>query len=309
MPDVDTLLREAFERLAEPGDPSGVAAAIRSRVASTPPGGSGGSPSGGGWTLASWAPWVGLAAVLGVAGTAAGLAGVFGHPPAAPEGVLGSLDGGVAALGCPDGAVAEHLRPGERVLAIERTDDGTWLAVRDPYALTETVWLPSGALVSDDGQPAVATLPVGGCPTVSVAPSPTPTPAAPAPKPTTKPTTKPPAKDTAPPAISASAFTPVPIYGKPSSCGDEATITVTASDNVAVSSVTGSADFAGSTITSTGHSGSSYTFSYHATLTGNDGGASAGHTVTVTFTATDSSGNTASVSRTLTLISSYYCLI
>jgi len=321
MADLDTLLRDSFERLAEHGDPSGVARAIQARVDAG--GGPGPSTGPGGGILGgfrSWIPWVGLALVAGVAGGAAGLGGAFGVPPTPVPGIRGTTDGGVQAFACPGGSAVQRLQPGERVLAVERSDDKAWLAVRDPYALTRIVWLPAGIVVVDSGQPAVDTLAIGACPpapsldplpVVTEAPAPAP---APAPGPHPKPTksSPPPAPDTTPPSISASGWSPGTIVGTNGphtglACTPDdyaATLTVTASDNVGVTSVSASSNFGASTVTQTGHSGSSYTYKIVANY---DNGSS--HTsVTVTFTAHDSAGNTASVAKTVTVNSSGTCL-
>ncbi len=326
MADLDTLLRESLERLAEPGDPSGVAEAIQARVDAGgdagPDGGSGGS--GGFGAPRGWLPWGGLALVAAVAGGALGLSGAFGSPAAPNPGVLGALGGGVEGLACPGGSVVQVLTPGERVLAVERSDDGDWLAVRDPYQVTRTLWLPAGVVVVDDGEPAVDTLAVGGCPVVSASPSPSPSPEpvvteapAPAPAPQPKPakTTQapppPPPPDTTPPAISASNWSPGTIVGTNGphpgeSCTPDdysATITVTASDNVGITSVTASSNFGQSTVT--GPSGPNYTF--HIIANYNNGAAGTTQ-VTVTFTAHDAAGNTASVAKTVVVTSNGGCI-
>ena len=78
MADVDTILSESFKRVAEPGDPTGVAELIRTRVAAgdtgTPSNGGSGF-AGGGWT---WLPWVGAGIVVAIAGAVVGASGVFG---------------------------------------------------------------------------------------------------------------------------------------------------------------------------------------------------------------------------------------
>ena len=220
MSELDVLLRESLGRLAEPGDPTGVAEAIRARVeaAGSPGAGGSGGGSGGGtgaggfWSGPGGAMWSGPAALgiligLSVAGGAAlGLSGAVGRPDAAPNPPTGPASGvvrgHVLALGCPGGSPVETLPPGTRVLAMERSDDGGFVSVRDPYALAQTVWLPTGVLVPDAGTGAYADLPVGGCVVPSAIPSPTPSPTpsasaepapapAPAPAPKPKPTNKP----------------------------------------------------------------------------------------------------------------------
>src|SRR5664279_4863986 len=98
MADLDTLLRDSFARLAEPGDPTGVAEAIQARVdAGGGPGPSGGSGGGGFGGFRSWIPWAGVALLLGVGGAAAGHAGIFGQPPTPAPGIQGTTDSGVQA--------------------------------------------------------------------------------------------------------------------------------------------------------------------------------------------------------------------
>jgi hypothetical protein len=327
MADLDTLLRDSFARLAEPGDPAGVAQAIQARVdVGGGPGPSGGS--GGGGFARAWLPWAGLALVAGIAGGAAGLSGFFGAPDAPAQGVLGALGSSVEGLGCPAGSVVQVLQPGERVLAIERSDDGAWIAVRDPYALTQTLWLPAGVVVIDDGQPAVDTLAIGGCPVVSASPSPLPVVTeapAPAPAPAPKPpkTSKPPAPapapapvpapDTTPPSISSGGWSPGTIVGTNGphpglACTPDdyaATVTVTASDGVGVTSISVAKSFGGATVTQTGHSGSNYTFQIVANY---NNGANGQTSVSVTFTAHDAAGNTAAVARSVTVTSNGGCL-
>ena len=314
MADVDALIRDALGRAAEPGDPSGVAAAIRTRLAA---GGSGASPSGGAGSsggagglagLRPWLPWAGLAVALGAAGVAAGAAGMFGHPSETAPELLGHLDGGVHASACPGGSAVEELQPGQRVLVIERNSDGTWLAVRDPYALTRTVWLPSGAIVVDEGQAAIDTLDVGGCPVPSVEPStePEPEPTTPSPEPSPIETTPaPPAADTTRPSISAGSWNAAVLYplGYESYCGpSSASIVITASDNVGVTNVSATTTHPGATVTMTGHSGTTYTFKFQ--MPADDPYPAT--TATVHFTARDAAGNTRSVDATIPVS---YCLI
>ncbi|HRQ00036.1 MAG TPA: hypothetical protein PK781_06210, partial [Terrimesophilobacter sp.] len=78
---IDELLGESLKRVAEPGDPAGVAELIRARVA----GGDSGTPSSGGefgsggpgsgWP---WLPWLGGAVIVAVVGGVVGASGVFG---------------------------------------------------------------------------------------------------------------------------------------------------------------------------------------------------------------------------------------
>jgi hypothetical protein len=318
--DIDTILRESLHRLAEPGDPTGVAKAIRARLEA---GGSGPSSSSSGGAparglglggAAPWLPWATLALALSVAGAAAGFSGTFGRPQSQNSAVAGSVASGVHASGCPGGAAVEDLRPGTRVLAVSRDEKGSWLGIRDPYALTRTVWLPRGAVVVDAGQPAIETLQVGGCPVPSVEPSPSPSPTetATAPEATSEPTSiasatvgstaTPKPVDKVPPSISAGPWAVSPVFGNGWSCGSSSSkITVTATDNVGVVSVSASTTFPGATVLLKGHSGSSYDFVFQMPTVNPASG-----TTSVTFTARDAAGNTRAITVSLAVS---YCLI
>ena len=171
MSELDVLLRESLGRLAEPGDPTGVVEAIRARVEAAGSSGDGGSGagdsgsgsgaggSGGGtfWSRPFWGgavPMVVLAVVAVVGGGALGASGALDNPdgpPALPVGpAYGVVSGGVEALGCPGGAAVESLTPGTRVLATKISEDGDFVAVRNPFALSRTVWLPTAVLVPDE---------------------------------------------------------------------------------------------------------------------------------------------------------------
>lgn len=319
MADIDAILRESLNRLAKPGNPNGVAEAIRARLGSggsgpsSPP--SGGSPSHGPGGAASWLPWATLALVLSVAGAAAGFSGAAGRPqsqPASAAGLAGLVASGVHAYGCPGGAVAEELQPGTRVLAVERSDNGSWLGIRDPYALTRTVWLPAGAVVVDAGQPAVDTLDVGGCPVAAVEPSASPNEATATPQPTLEPTPAatatisathtPKPADKIPPSISAGPWGVSPVFGQGWSCGpSNSKITVTATDNVGVTAVSASTTFPGASITLKGHSGSGYDFLFQMPVVNPATG-----TTSVTFKARDAAGNARAITVSLAVS---YCLI
>jgi hypothetical protein len=186
-----------------------------------------GSAPGFGGGLAGWLPWVGAIVVLGLVGGTLGVTGVFGHPidtvTVSTTSIL--MPPTVQASSCPGGPVIGSVERGSRVVALARSADGAQVQVRNPSDVNQLVWIPVGELVSDSGQTAVAGLPVGpNCPTVTVAQAPvvvTPvTPVTP-----TKPG-KP--KDTT-----------APTEGKPTAVfgNCHTTISVTASDNVGVTSV------------------------------------------------------------------------
>src|SRR5699024_1156914 len=91
-PALDDLVRRALHDAAEPGDPTGVADAIRARLGGPGPEGPGGGPTGGpaggsgpaggppSGVLAAWL--AGAAAVAVLAGGALGLSGALGRPDA-----------------------------------------------------------------------------------------------------------------------------------------------------------------------------------------------------------------------------------
>lgn len=329
MTNLDTVLRDSLHRLAQPGDPSGVAQLIHARLDSLPPGDGSqppsASPSGpaGPGILHSWGFWAGVVAAAAVGGTALGASGAFGSSADATSGVPASIHTGALALGCPGGSPVETLEPGTRILAILQSDDGAYLAVRDPYELSRTVWLPTGIVVIDEGQPGVDTLPIGGCPEPSVGPTepvpepsitpepiitpepdPEVAPTKPAPPKPAPPTTPPPApKDTTPPAISAGSFSPSPLHGAATYCLNSfSEVTVTATDEGGIASVTGSTTYPGAVVSPRSRTGSSWVFRFQ--MPGADP-APAVTSASVSFTATDMSGNPATTSATVAV---EYCV-
>lgn len=175
MADFDALdgrLRDALGQAAQQGDSAGVADAIRSRVAAGDSGTSVGSSTapgwgGGGW---SWLPWLATVLVAGITGTALGLSGVLGVPVEQMS-VLPSTASVVEiapAYSCPGGPQVGQLRGGDRVVAVQRSDDDAYLGVRDPWNVATVLWVAASAVVVDAGQPALSTLPVGACPQATV---------------------------------------------------------------------------------------------------------------------------------------------
>ncbi len=238
MAEIDDILSSSLKRIATPGDPSGVAERVLARVEAgetgTPAASSGFGPS---WP-AGWLPWIGVIVVAAIVGGLAGFTGLFGlASPAAASAPTVSIDHSIAGLACPAGARLVSLDPGQRVLALQRTKDSAWLAVRDPYDLATTVWVRRAAVRVDDSGD-TASLPVGGCPTPSVSVTPEPTveaapdaPAAPA-----TPTT--PSKKPAPPTPTPDTTAPTVATPVVTVANCQTTITTTASDNVGVTSVT-----------------------------------------------------------------------
>jgi hypothetical protein len=241
--ELDALLRDAFERAAVPGDPSGVADAVRTRVAAGDLGTPASTSVAPGWAGAggaAWLPWAGVVVVAGVVGGSLGIAGVFGPEPeqVAVVGATSALDAQASAAICPGGAVVDTLPAGTRVLALERSDDAAFLGVRDPHDFSRVLWLDRADVVVDGGRD-VASLPVGdACPTVAALepepeqqPEPEPEPG-PQPGPQPQPQPQPQPGDTVAPTLGAPSATPNPVYNL-----DPVTISITASDNVGIDTV------------------------------------------------------------------------
>lgn len=276
MSELDVLLRESLGRLAEPGDPTGVAEAIRARVEAagssgdgSPGGGGSGAGSGGSWGSgtgsfwAGWAPLGGLALLAAAGGVALGLglpAAGADAMPASEAPLVVSRAGSIPAAACPGGTTIAGLDPGARVLALARDEAGTNLAVRDPGALNSIVWVAAGSAVVDPDAD-VAGLPVWGCgdttaipvapvPTLAPAPDPGPDPApapAPGPGPGPKPVpAPPPPADTQNPTIQVGGWSETYVCTVDAGYGPaSASISITVGDNVGVTSVTATSPTAG----------------------------------------------------------------
>lgn len=311
MADLDTMLRESLNRLAVPADPAGVAEAIQRRLDAGDPGT---PPPKGGPGIAGILPWIGVALVAGIVGGVLGGFGLFGHPIAPVSlSVVSVGDQMVPGLDCPGGAAAASFQPGERVLAVARSADSSYLGLRDPADRSRTVWVSTSSVVRDPHEKAVSSLPVGGCPapTTSVVP-PTPrpghsvaTPPTKPVKPPTKPT--PPKGDTTKPQIAAKAPQPGTIYGyhPVQECSPgTSTIVVVASDNVGVTSVTATSSFSAAVITRISVSGNVYTYTVHAVYATPNPDTH----IPVTFTARDAAGNHASTSVSIILKGDQGCL-
>lgn len=226
---LDSRLRDALGQAAEQGDSTGVADAIRARVAAGDPGTSVASSTAPGWGggAGSWMPWLGMIVVAGLVGGVVGVSGAVGRP--AGDTVV-DLPAAIAesapAYACVDGERIGRLSAGTRVLGVQRSEDLRWVGVRDPGAGGSTIWVNLGDLALDGGMPALEALPVGGaCPVIVVStPTPTPTPE-PVPVPA-------PGDSTAPTISQASATSP--FY---SGNGQTTTVTAVASDNRGVTRV------------------------------------------------------------------------
>lgn len=288
--ELDTLLRDAFARAAVPGDPSGVADAVRTRVAAGDLGAPATASVAPGWSGPggiAWLPWVGAVVVAGLVGGGLGAAGVFGPEPerVAVVGTTAVLDVRAPAAVCPGGAVVDSLPAGTRVLAVERSDDAASLGVRDPHDFSRVLWLDRADVVVDAGLD-VASLPVGdACPTVvALAPEPEEQPEPdpgpqPGPAPGPQPQPQPQPGDTVAPSLGSPTATPNPVYNL-----DPVTIAVTASDDVGVSTVliSWSGQFSGSGSMSPVGGQWRYTFTPPS---------STGGTLTFTMRARDAAGN------------------
>ena len=163
--DVDSLLRDSFARIAEPGDPAGVVDSIRARMdagdTGTPADSSGfGSGSG----IGSWLPWGAMGVVAGLVGAGLGLFGMVGSPAAeVVQLTVLAVDATTSAYDCPGGAAVSTFSANERALVVARTEDSEWLGVRDSYDYSHTVWLPASVVTVDAGQGDVDAVPVQDC--------------------------------------------------------------------------------------------------------------------------------------------------
>ncbi|MDO9589688.1 MAG: Ig-like domain-containing protein [Microcella sp.] len=245
--DLDRMLRESFARLSEPGASDGVAEVIRSRVAAGDTGTAVATATAPGWGAAP-----GLLGTLGILGASAlivgggiGAGAALFMPGDTTASAAVTIDADTVSAGfCPGGVGAAEFLAGEHVLVIARSDDSNHLAVRSSADWAMTVWLPTAVVVVEPDQAEVASLPVAGCtePTLeAIAPEPSPAatePPAPGPAPGPAPPPPPqppppPPSDTTAPTVGQPSANPNPVYNL-----DPVTITTTASDNLAVSSVT-----------------------------------------------------------------------
>lgn len=233
--ELDPVLRDAMQRAAQPGDPTGVAEAVRTRVAAGDPGTPAGGSTAPGWGGGplGWLPWLGLVVLAGGVGVALGVSGMFGAPESRIEsGYTIVLDDAVPALACPGGPAAGRLSAGDRVLAIARSEDSGYLGVRDPDHLARTLWVERSLVVVDAGQPEVALLPVESCPVaqVEVVPAPEPTPTE---EPTEEPDPVPVPGDTVSPVIAEVEVVPLTTLYQ----DDQTSINAYTTDDVGVVSV------------------------------------------------------------------------
>jgi hypothetical protein len=292
--ELDGVLRDALQRAAQPGDSTGVADVIRSRVAAGDPGTSVASSTAPGWGggAFSWLPWLGLIVLAGIGGTALGASGVFASEPREIlSGYTAVLDDSAPAASCPGGPVIGSLSAGDRVLAIARSEESDYLGVRDPNDFARTLWFARAVVVVDPGQADVASLPVEACPVATVEivePAPVPVPTAePAPVPGPAPVPVP-GDATAPTAQQWWVDLPRPTGVCRDYSGESATVRLLATDNVGVTSVAISWTGVNSGAAQMAAPGTSWSFVY------NPPDASPAGQVTFTMVARDAAGNLSS---------------
>jgi hypothetical protein len=219
----------------------------------------------------------------GGAGVALGLSGLVSAPTIS-AGVAPGDGRSVAAASCIEGPVAAVLPAGARVVAVARSENGAWTGVRTAYA-DRVVWLQLGVVTVDQGEPDVASLPVGGaCPEVVIPADPT--------VPTSEPTEPPgpapgPAPDTTPPTLGVPTATATSIL----CLVDSTTISVAASDDRGVSRVE---------IVGTGYDALSTTMAQSWSYTYTPSGQTDAGTTTFHIRAFDAAGN-ASAQRTIAI--------
>jgi hypothetical protein len=226
---------------------------------------------------------------------------------------------------CPDGGQVGSLQRGDRVLIVGATDDGSWLAVRNIRGGLETVFLPAVDVVPDD---VVEGLPVRDCDspnvvtaepttdttatTTAVTDTTSPTDSTVTTQ-TTQPTGTAPRPDTTNPVVNQVAANPDPIWEQDTesiSCGAnprESTVTAQVADDRGIQSVTLSWQIPSGGTGSKPMTGSG---TYSAVLgpfpylTVSDNGF---ESVTLTITATDTSGNVGLALSDVTLVSTATC--
>lgn len=280
--DLDSRLRDAFARAAEQGDSTGVADAIRARVAAGDSGTSVSSSTAPGWGggVFSWLPWLALLVVGAIVGGAIGVSGLVGRPEGGTVvDVPAALAESAPAYACVDGERIGRLAAGTRVLATQRSDDSLWIGVRDPGSVGSTVWVGLGDVALDGGMPALETLPVGGACPVAVVSTPTPTPT-PEPEPVPVPV------DSTAPSISQAAATPAQLYMINNQ--RNSTISAVVTDAGGVASVTATWSGVASGSAPMQRNGSQWTLAYTAPEGTGTG------TITFTIQARDAAGNRSS---------------
>ncbi len=248
----------------------------------------------------AWIPWLVLPVVVALAGVGVGVSGVISHPKhhVVSIGALSSGAKTTPGYSCPAGAAIAVLDRGVRVLALERTADSTWVSVRNPRNTSQQVWVPVGMVVLDADQGPIDDLPLGaGCPTISLPPAAPVVVAPPAPATPGKPKLPAPTGDTAKPVLSGpSASNPSICYTGSGFTPTTSVVSVTATDNVAVTSVTATWSAVGGSPKALTQSGTTWKFTFNSPAVG------ATTPVQITLTATDAAGNSAAASTTVTVL-------
>ena len=307
----DELIREALRGAApQPTvtDPGALQADLAARIADAAAGSAGGGAGGaaggtaGGFgggatvwaTVATVAIGAGLGTWLGVSGGDAGGADAT-HPGSVPQ--------SVTAYACPGEGESGGFVLGDRVYAVGQSDDGAWLVVRDVRAGLADVFVRADAVILDEAAGDLPVVECGDAGTIAAAapqPSRTPKPhktKKPDPEPTETTTKDPgPKPDTKKPVLSGPSSNHAEVVEDyPGACPGEprtANVSVTATDNVGVASVTMKYKASGAAQVTRNMSKSgnvwSATFGSFAYPSVPDGATQA---VTITFTATDTSGN------------------
>jgi hypothetical protein len=114
-------------------------------------------------TRRSLRPWLIAGIGSGLLAFVLGVAGQFGQPEALIDapGIVGALSHRIDGLDCPDGEPVTQLTAGEPLLALARSVDGRFVAVRSPVDQFDTVWVAVGSV--DVHSQSLGLLPVRGC--------------------------------------------------------------------------------------------------------------------------------------------------
>lgn len=230
---------------------------------------------------------------------------------------------------CPGGAIVGDARPGDRLFAVGRAEDGSWLAVRAVDG-GDISWLPAAALATDDDRElppltctetiamnagaadSTTTTTTDSTTTTTVESTTTTVPTTTAP-PTTVPATVPPTAppptlppDTQQPSVQASSNLAEIFDSSGPECENEAVLTAFASDNVGVTAVTATwSGLGGSPKAFTKGAGNTWT----ATFGPFSGVVTPNQLVIITITARDAAGNTRATNVQVTLWGQGMCLI
>ena len=113
-------------------------------------------------------PWLFAGIGSGLLALVLGVVGQFGQPETVVEapGVVGAVAHSIDGLDCPDGDRIAQLTAGEPLLALARTSDSRFIAVRSPVDGFQTVWVAAASI--DMHSRSLSGLPVAGCLTPGV---------------------------------------------------------------------------------------------------------------------------------------------